>query len=91
VDRILHSILEEVVPCIGIATRLAVGCRPGDSYYRCCFLLADKMCFVDEVIVAGAAVAEALVVRAHVPIDKDILLHGAVLSVLLFPVRFAAA
>jgi hypothetical protein len=49
------------------------------------------MCFAKEVDVASAAVAEALVLRAHVPIDEDVLLHVAVLSELLFLVRFNAA
>jgi hypothetical protein len=66
--------------------RLAVGCRPGDTYYRCCFVLAGEMCFAEEVVVADATVAEALAPRAHVPVDEDILLHVAVLSELFFPV-----
>jgi hypothetical protein len=44
------------------------------------------MCFAEEVVVAGATVAEALAPRAHVPVDEDILLHVAVLSELFFPV-----
>jgi hypothetical protein len=41
--------------------------------------------------VAGVAIAEALALRAHVPVGEDVLLHIAVLSELLFPVRFVAA
>jgi hypothetical protein len=48
------------------------------------------MCFAEEVAVTDAAVADALALRAHVPIDEDVLLRVVVLSVLLFPVRFAA-
>jgi hypothetical protein len=41
--------------------------------------------------VAGAAVVEALALRAHVPVDEDVLSHVAVLPKLLFPVRFVVA
>jgi hypothetical protein len=44
------------------------------------------MCFAEEVAVTDAAVADALALRAHVPIDEDVLLRVVVLSVLLFPV-----
>jgi hypothetical protein len=44
------------------------------------------MFFAEEVAVAGAAVSKALALRAHVPIDEDVLLRIAVLSELLFPV-----
>jgi hypothetical protein len=80
-----------VLLCIGVATRLTAGCRPGDTYCRCCFVLAGKVCFVEEVAVVGAAVAEALALRAHVPIDEDVLLRVAVLSELLFPAQFIVA
>jgi hypothetical protein len=53
--------------------------------------LAGKVCFVEEVAVVGAAVAEALALRAHVPIDEDVLLRVAVLSELLFPAQFIVA
>jgi hypothetical protein len=49
------------------------------------------MCFVEEVVVVGAAVVEAPILRAHVPIDEDVLLHIAVLSEMLLYVQFAAA
>jgi hypothetical protein len=49
------------------------------------------MCFAEEVAVVGAAVVEALALRANVPIDKDVLLRVVVLSELLFPVRFVGA
>jgi hypothetical protein len=64
--------------------RLTVGCRPRDTYYRCCFVLASKVCFAEEVVVAGAAVVEALTLRAYVPVDEDVLLCVAILSELLF-------
>jgi hypothetical protein len=86
VDQILCSILAEVLLCIGVATRLAAGCWRGDTYCRCCFVLAGKMCFSEEVAMAGAALAEALVLRAHVLVDEDVLLRVAVLCELLFPV-----
>jgi hypothetical protein len=35
---------------------------------------------------ASATVVEALALRSRVPIDKNVLLHIAVLSELLFPV-----
>jgi hypothetical protein len=38
------------------------------------------MYFAKEVDVAGAAVAEALALRAHVPFDEDVLLCFVVLS-----------
>jgi hypothetical protein len=44
------------------------------------------MCFAEGVVVAGAAVVED-----HVPVDEDVLLCVAVLSELLFPIRFVAA
>jgi hypothetical protein len=71
--------------------RLTAGCWPADTYSRCYFVLAGKLCFAKEVAVAGATVVEAPALRAHVPIDEDVLLHVAVLSGLLFPARFAAA
>jgi hypothetical protein len=40
--------------------------------------------------VAGAVAAEALVLRAHVPVDEDVLLRVATLSELLFSARFVA-
>jgi hypothetical protein len=89
-DQILHGILVEVLLYIVVATRLVVGCRPGDTYYRCCFVLTGEMCFA-EVAMASAAVAGVLAPRAHVPVDEDVLLHVAVLSEVLFPVRFVAA
>jgi hypothetical protein len=89
--RILRNILVEVLLYIGVAIRLAAGYRPGDTYCRCCFVLAGEMCFAEEVDVAGAAVAEALALRAHVPIDEDVLLCIVVLSELLFTIRFVAA
>jgi hypothetical protein len=49
------------------------------------------MCFVEEVVVVGAAIVEAPILRAHVPIDEDVLLHIAVLSEMLLYVQFAAA
>jgi hypothetical protein len=63
---------------------LAAGCRPGDTYYRFCFVLAGEMCFVEKVTVDGAAVAETLALRVHVPVDEYVLLCVAVLSELLF-------
>jgi hypothetical protein len=33
------------------------------------------MCFAEEVAVVGAAVAETLALRAHVPLDEDVLLQ----------------
>jgi hypothetical protein len=87
---ILHSILAEVLLYIRVAMRLAAGCQPGDTCGRWCFVLADEMCFAEEVVVTDAAVADALALRAHVPIDEDVLLRVVVLSELLFPVRFAA-
>jgi hypothetical protein len=42
--------------------------------------------FCEEVVVPSAIVAEALVLRAHVPIGEDVLLHVVVLSELLVPV-----
>jgi hypothetical protein len=71
--------------------RLAAGCRPGNTYCRCCFVFAGEMWFAEEVAVVGAAVVEALALRANVPIDKDVLLRVVVLSELLFPVRFVGA
>jgi hypothetical protein len=47
--RILRSILVEVLLYIGVAIRLAAGYRPGDTYCRCCFVLAGEMCFAEEV------------------------------------------
>jgi hypothetical protein len=47
------------------------------------------MCFAEEVATTGAAVAEALPLRAHVLVDEDVILLVAVLSELLFPVQFA--
>jgi hypothetical protein len=76
----------EVLLCIGVATRLAAGCRSGGTYCRCCFILAGKMYFAEEVAVAGATIADALVPRAHVSVDDDVLLCVAVLSELLFPI-----
>jgi hypothetical protein len=90
-DRILCSILVEVLLCIRVATRLAAGYRPRDTYCRCCFILTGKMCFAEEVVVASAAIAEALALRAHVLVDEDVLLCIAVLFGLLFPAQFAAA
>jgi hypothetical protein len=81
----------EVLLYIGVAARLVAGCWPGDTYCQCCFVLAGEMCFAEEVAMAGAAVAEALALRVHVPVDKDVILHVAVLSELLFFVRFVAA
>jgi hypothetical protein len=81
----------EVLLCIRVATGLAAGCRPWDIYCRCCFILASEMCFAEDVVVAGGAVVEALALRAHVPVDIDVLLHVAVLSELLFHVQFAVA
>jgi hypothetical protein len=49
-DPILHSILVEVLLGIGVATRLDAGCRPGDTYCQCCFVLAGKMCFVRRLL-----------------------------------------
>jgi hypothetical protein len=80
-----------VLPCIEVTTRLAVACQPGDTYYRCCFVLAGEMCFAKEVVVARVATAEALALRAHVLVDEDVLLLVAILSELLFPVRFVVA
>jgi hypothetical protein len=71
--------------------RLTTGCRPGNTHCRCCFVLVGKVCFAKEFAVVGAIVAEALALRAHVPVDEDLLLHAVVLSELLFPTRFAAA
>jgi hypothetical protein len=76
----------EVLLYIGMAMRLAAGCQSGDTYCRCCFVLAGEMCFAEEVAMTGAAIAEALALRARVPVDEDILLPIAVLSELLFPV-----
>jgi hypothetical protein len=42
------------------------------------------MCFVEEVTVDGAAVAETLALRVHVPVDEYVLLCVAILSELLF-------
>jgi hypothetical protein len=44
------------------------------------------MYFAEEVAVAGATIADALVPRAHVSVDDDVLLCVAVLSELLFPI-----
>jgi hypothetical protein len=44
------------------------------------------MCFAEDVAVASAAIAKALVLRAHVPVDEDALLCVAVLSEQLFPI-----
>jgi hypothetical protein len=85
-DQILRSILVEVLLCIGVAMRPVAGCRPGDTYCRCCFFLAGEMYFAEEVAMAGVAVAEALALRAHVPVDKDVLLRITALSELLCPV-----
>jgi hypothetical protein len=48
------------------------------------------MCFV-EVVVAGAAAAEAPTLRAHVPTDEGVLLLTVALPELLFLVRSVAA
>jgi hypothetical protein len=48
--------------------------------------MVGEKCFAEEVAMAGAAVAEALALRAHVPIDKYALLRIVVLSELLFSV-----
>jgi hypothetical protein len=90
-DWILRSIMVEVLLCIGVATRLAAGCRPGDTYYRCCFVLAGEMSFAMEVVVPGAIAVEALAPRAHVLVDKDALLRIVALSELLFIAQFGAA
>jgi hypothetical protein len=84
-------ILAEVMLCIGVATRLDAGCRPGDTYCRSCFVLAGEMYFAKEVAVPGAVTAKALALIAHVLVDEDVLLHIVALSDLLFPARFAAA
>jgi hypothetical protein len=68
-DWIVHSILAEVLLCIRVATRLAIGCRPKDTYCQCCFVLTDKMCFAGEVAMAGATVVVVLALRAHAPVD----------------------
>jgi hypothetical protein len=47
------------------------------------------MCFV-EVVVAGAATAEAPALRAHVPTDECVLSLAAIPPELLFLVRFVA-
>jgi hypothetical protein len=86
VGRILRSILAEVLLYIGGAMRLTASCQSWDTYCRCCFVLASEMCFAEGVVVAGAAVVED-----HVPVDEDVLLCVAVLSELLFPIRFVAA
>jgi hypothetical protein len=66
--------------------RLAIGCQPMDTYCRCCFVLASEMCFAEEVAVASATVAEAVALRAHVPVNEDVLLRVVVLFELHFPV-----
>jgi hypothetical protein len=48
------------------------------------------MCFV-EVVVAGAATAEAPALRAHVPTDECVLSLTAIPPELFFLVRFVAA
>jgi hypothetical protein len=85
-NRIHRSILAEVLLYIGVATGLAIGCRPGDTYRRCCFVLADEIYFAEVVVVAGAAVVEALALRAHLLVDEGVLLRIAALSELLFSV-----
>jgi hypothetical protein len=83
VGQTRHSILAEVLLCIGSAMVLVVGCQPKDTCYRCCFDLTDRICFV-EVVVASAAAMEAPAMRAHVPTDKSVLSLAAALPELLF-------
>jgi hypothetical protein len=62
---------------------LAIGCQPEDTCYQCCFVSTGRMCFV-EVVVAGAAAAEAPALRAHVLTDEGVLLLTVALPELLF-------
>jgi hypothetical protein len=84
VDWILHNTLVEVLLCIEAATGLAVDCRSGDTYYRCCFVTTTHVYFVEEVVVVGIAAAEALALRARVPVGEGVLLRAATLLELLF-------
>jgi hypothetical protein len=86
VDWTPRSIFAKALLCIEAATELAAGCQLVDTYFQCCFVLTGGMCFAERVAAADAAAAKALAVRAHVPIDKDVLLLTAVLPELLFPV-----
>jgi hypothetical protein len=81
----LRSILVEVLLYIGSAMVLVVGCQPGDTCCRCCFVSTGRMCFV-EVVVAGVAAAEVPTLRAHVPADKGVLSLAAASPEFLFHV-----
>jgi hypothetical protein len=70
--------------CIEAATEIVVGCQPGDTYCRCCFVLSGEMYVADEVVVADVAVARAPAPRAHILADRGVLLLIAALSELLF-------
>jgi hypothetical protein len=85
-DCTLHSIMAEVLLCIEVAMELVVGYQPGDTYYRCCFVLSSEMYFAEEVVVDDVAVMRALAPRACIPIDRDVLLLTTALPKFLFPV-----
>jgi hypothetical protein len=83
-DQILHNSSVKVSLYIGVTIGLAVGCQPGGAYYRSYFVSAAEEFFVGEAIVADTAVAEALALRAHVPVGGGILLLTAALLELIF-------
>jgi hypothetical protein len=83
--------LAEVLLYIEAATELVADYQPGDTYYRCCFVLCGEMYSAEEVDVADATVMMTLAPRVRIPTDEGGLLLAAALPELLFPVQFVAA
>jgi hypothetical protein len=90
VGQTVYSILVDVLLCIGSAMVLAVGCQLDDTCCQCCFASTGRMYFV-EVVVAGAAAAEAPDLTAHAPADEGVLSLAVAPLELLFLVRYVAA
>jgi hypothetical protein len=89
-SQTLHSILAQVLLCIGSSTTLVVGCQPEDTCCQCCFVSTGRMCFV-EVVAANATAVEAPTLRVHFHANEGVLFLTATPPELLFLVRSIAA
>jgi hypothetical protein len=73
----LHSILAEVLLCIGVAMELTISCRPWGTYYQRCPVAASTTVATlsgAEAAVVDVGVAGALALRVHTLVGEGFLL-----------------
>jgi hypothetical protein len=88
----LRNILAEVPLYIGVAIRLAVSCKPGGTFYRCCSMLASPIASTTiavnssatEAVLVDIAIATALALGVHALTSEGFLLLTVALLELLF-------